>query len=334
MKKFVAIIQKIPAYIMTVPLFLGIMINLILDASMSEGSYKSYTDVVGTISTVLMAILVFGVCSQLNFRKLGKSFVRGGVLLIYKFAISALIGVSVGLVFGPAGFLGISALAIVAGMSNANTALFAGISQTYGEEPDTPSLMVLCLCNSPAFTLIVLVASGLAQVDFIQLLLPIIPMALGILVGNIWPKIQPILYKSALATLPVFALLLGTTISLLQALQGGAQGLLLGLATLILTGLLAFFVSRVYMGKGKYSPMAAGLGTTAGTAIMTPAFIASIGGAAEEIAASATAQIAGSMIFTAALAPVLVAMLFRYEQKRRKKRGVEQIVTAAQLIRQ
>jgi len=330
----IKIIKKIPAYIMTVPLFLGIMINLILNATMSEESYTGYTDVVGTITTVLMAILVFGICSQLNFRKLGKSVVRGGILLVFKFGMSAVIGVSVGLIFGSTGFWGLSALAVVAAMSNANTALFAGISQTYGEEPDTPSLMVLCLCNSPAFTLIVLVASGFSQVNVFQLLLPIIPMALGIAVGNIWPKIQPVLYKAAGAILPVFALLLGTTISLLQALQGGAQGLLLGLATLIFTGLLAFFVSRIYMGKGKFSPMAAGIGTTAGTAILTPSFIASIGGVSDETAAQATTQVAGSMILTAILAPILVALLFKYEQKRREKNGVEKIVTAAELQKQ
>jgi 2-keto-3-deoxygluconate permease len=155
-------------------------------------------------------------------------------------------------------------------------------------------------------------------------------MMLGIAVGNLFPKIQPYLFKMAVAILPVFSLLLGTTISLITALRGGAQGLLLGLVTLAFTGLLTYFISGIYMGKNKRSPMAVGAGTTAGNAIIVPTFIAGLSGIPDEIIAvtgHATAQIAGSMIFTAIFAPILVSLLFKYEQKRRDRLGIAKIIT-------
>ena len=325
-KKVIKIIKMIPGYIMIIPLFIGMIIHLSLDSGGVD--LTGYTDVVGWITTGLMAVLVFGICAKLNFRKLGTPFKRGGVLLGVKFIVSALVGLAVGLFFGAEGFWGISVMAMVAAMSCANLALFAGLGQTYGDKHDIPSLMVLAPCLSPAFTIIVLAIGGFTDVNIqaMDIILPIIPMVLGILVGNLWPKVQPILYKIAGATLPVFSLLLGTTISFKVALTGGAQGLILGVIVLA-TGLIAFFLSRLYMGKGKNSPMAAGIGITAGSAIMIPTAIEKLGLVTGDIIMQATAQIAGSMIITVFLCPIIVAVLFKWEKKRRAAKGIPMFET-------
>ena len=122
-------------------------------------------------------------------------------------------------------------------------------------------------------------------------------------------------------------LLIGTTVSIMTAVRGGAQGLLLGVITLVLTGIVSFFVSRFYMGKGKFSPNAIANGTTAGTSVSIPAFMAASAGFSDELVATATAQIAGSMLITAIIAPILVALFFKWEQKRREKNEIAQIVT-------
>jgi 2-keto-3-deoxygluconate permease len=330
MKPVIKIFKKIPGAIVIIPMFVGMLLLLIIDASLSESAYLAYKNVVIYISNALMILLVFWICSQLDFRKVSKSLSRGVVLLSLKFIIGATLAIITIRLFGSAGIFGISALAIVAAITNPNTALFAGIATQYGEEEDAPSIMVLCFGHGPFFTLLVLAASGLVNVDIFTMLIPLLPMILGVVVGNLFPKLQPYLLKMAGATLPIFALLLGTTISLTTALQGGVQGLLLGLVTLILTGVLAFFVSRIYMGKNKFSPVAIGTGTTAGNAIIVPIFIAGLNDIPYEIVSvsgQATAQIAGSMIFTAIFAPILVAVFFRYEQKRREKLGIEMIKT-------
>ena len=313
-----------------VPLFVGMLIHLIMEASMSEVTFNNYRDIIVSTSNVLLMLLVFGICSQLNFKKVGGSLKRGAVLLSLKFFVAAGLAILVVVLVGPAGFLGISALAIVAAISNPNTALFAGIATQYGEDEDAPAIMILCLGNGPFFSLLVLSASGLLSVDFLTMIIPLFPMILGIAVGNVAAKLQPYLLKMTVIILPIFALMLGTTISIITALRGGAQGLLLGFVTLVLTGLLAYFISGIYMGKGKRSPMAAGAGTTAGNAIMVPTFIAGLSGISDEIIAvanQAVAQVAGSMIFTAIFAPIVVSLVFKYEQKRREKLGFERIVT-------
>ena len=326
----VTLFKKIPAAIVIVPLFVGMLIHLIMETSMSEMAFANYNDIIVNISNVLLMLLVFGICSQLNFKKVGSSLKRGAVLLSLKFFVAAVLAILVVVFAGPAGFLGISALAIVAAISNPNTALFAGIAKQYGEDEDAPAIMILSLGNGPFFSLLILSASGLLSVDFLTMLIPLLPMILGIMVGNLIPRAQPYLLKMTIIILPIFALILGTTISVITALRGGAQGLLLGFVTLVLTGILAYFISGVYMGKGKRSPMAAGAGTTAGNAIMVPAFIAGLSGTSDEIIAAsnqAVAQVAGSMIFTAIFAPLVVSMVFKYEQRRREKLGIERIVT-------
>jgi len=321
-------VKKVPAGWAILPLFLGIILNIAIKEPTSSKQYDGYIGVARIIITVVLMVLIFVMCTKINFRKVGKPLLyRGGMLLGLKLLISAGLTFILIAIVGKTGtIIGISAVAVIVALSTVNVMLFAAIGRSYGEEDDVPSIAPLFLTNGPLFTVLVLSASGVANVDIMAIMYPLIAMVAGILVGNVFPKFVPYLAKGVPFIMPVFMLLLGTTISAWQAIQGGAQGLVLGVIALA-AGILAFFVSRLYMGKGRRSPVAMSTGTVGATAISIPAFIANFGGISQELATSAASQIAGAVIITAIFAPIITMLLFKWEQRRRIKNNIPPIIT-------
>ena len=62
--------KKIPAAVVIIPLFIGMLINLVLNTTLSQPAFDKYSGIVSKTSIVLLMALVFGLCSQLNFKKI------------------------------------------------------------------------------------------------------------------------------------------------------------------------------------------------------------------------------------------------------------------------
>lgn len=54
-----------------------------------------------------------------------------------------------GKVFGQAGFWGLTALSIVAGVTNSNGSLYLSLVKTYGDEADAATVALLALNDGP-----------------------------------------------------------------------------------------------------------------------------------------------------------------------------------------
>ena len=112
---------------------------------------------------------------------------------------------------------------------------------------------------------------------------------------------------------------LGAGMNLFNIAAAGASGIVLGLLTLLTTGLLSFIIYSLL--RRQPDPMGAAIGTTAGVAATTPASIAAADPSFEPQVEGATAQIAASVVITAILCPLMVSFLAKWSDKWFEKRG-------------
>jgi len=351
--KLKAAIERIPGGMMLVPLLLGATLNTLDQAHLppiesalralgaapaKNGHYEflrmgavaaegvpSFTEsLFKTGALTLIALFLFCIGSQMTVRIGARALGKGAVLTATRFAVGTLAGFAFGRLADPFhGFLGLSTLAIIAGLCTTNGGLFAALSGQYGNRSDVGALSVLSLNNGPFFTMIVLGLLGerFPAVVFLGVLLPI---ALGMLVGNLDADIQEFLRPGEKLLVPFFAFALGAGMNLAvffqwQFLLGGVT---LGLTTLLVTGAAMWLALTVFGFRSRLAAFAAA--GVAGNTTATPAAIAAAAAAAgspnaaayREIAGIATAQISIAVILTALLCPVAVMLADRWQRAR------------------
>ena len=109
--------------------------------------------------------------------------------------------------------------------------------------------------------------------------------------------------------------------SLITIAKAGVPGIILGLITVLSTGVLTYFIYSAI--RRKPDPMGMAIGTVGGNAVATPASVAAVDTSLEPYAASATAQIAASVVITAILTPVLTGFVARRSQKKLQKNAAD-----------
>jgi 2-keto-3-deoxygluconate permease len=257
---------------------------------------------------------------RIGARALGK----GALLTGTKFIAGTLTGYAIGRVSDPFhGFLGLSTLAIVAAMTNGNGGLFAALTGQYGNRSDVGALSVLSLNDGPFLTMIALGLLGerFPAVVFLGVLLP---LAIGMVLGNLDEEIREFLRPGEKLLVPFFAFALGAGMNLSVFAQWNflLGGLALGLMTLLLSGGAMWLALALFGFRSRLTAFAEG--SAAGNATATPAAIAAAATAAgspnavayQGIVGIATAQISIAVILTALLCPVAVTLADRWQRTR------------------
>ncbi|WP_274650841.1 2-keto-3-deoxygluconate permease [Paenibacillus humicola] len=347
-------IEKVPGGLMVVPLMLGALMNTIDQmhipvvmrflkslgvAPASDGVYE-FMKIGGfaeslfkTGSLTLIALFLFCAGSQMNLRVGGIALKKGVLLTASKY----LVGLGVGVLFAKFsdpmhGLLGLSSMAIIAAMTNGNGGMYAALTGQYGNRSDVGAVSVLSLNDGPFFTLMALgmLGQNFPIIAFIAVLLPI---GIGMLLGNLDPDIREFLRPGEILPVPFFAFALGAGMNLANFFnpQVVGAGVTLGLLTTILTGGIGILVFKVFREKSFIAPVAEA--STAGNAAGTPAAIAAAASVAagsgmmsaadaqayQDVVNIATAQISISTLTTAVLCPVAVILAARYL----KGRGID-----------
>ncbi|MEQ8156684.1 MAG: 2-keto-3-deoxygluconate permease [Clostridiaceae bacterium] len=299
-------IEKVPGGMMVVPLFLGVITNTFFPQFLNVGGFT--TALFGPkASTTILACFMFLIGSQINFKLAPKALKKGALLITGKFIIGAGIGIIVGKVFGPAGVLGLSPLAILAALTNCNGGLYASLASQYGDETDVGAYAILSLKDGPFFTLVALGASGLAQVPFMALVAVMIPIVIGMILGNIDSDMRAFLGSSKLLLIPFFSFPLGAGMNLETIVKAGGPGILLGVIAAF-TGIGAFILLKLF----KEEPIIGlATGSTAGNAVATPAAVAAADPSIAAIAALATAQVAAACVVSAIVCPIIVTYTYK-----------------------
>ncbi|APH05796.1 2-keto-3-deoxygluconate permease [Bacillus weihaiensis] len=344
-------IEKIPGGLMVVPLMLGAALNTIdqmhlpfimeglksLGVSPTADGHYEFLRIGGFSqqlfkdgALVLIALFLFCAGSQMNFRVGGTALKKGVLLTSSKYLTGLAIGLLFGYLFDPmSGLFGLSTVAIIAAMTNGNGGMFAALTSQYGNRSDVGAVAVLSLNDGPFFTLMSLGLLG-SQFPIISFIAVLLPILIGMLLGNLDSDIREFLKPGEILPVPFFAFALGAGMNFATFfnLEVLAAGLTLGFLTTGLTALTGILVFKAFREKSFIAPVSEA--STAGNAVGTPAAIAAAAAVAanagmmtEAEAAAyagivniATAQISISTLTTAILCPIVVILVDKWQRKR------------------
>lgn len=312
--KILATVKRIPGGLMVVPLMLGALVNTFCGGiwQMFDGTFTTYLWKSGAMP--LLSAFIFCNATTIDFRKAGVAVYKGVLLTIVKVGLGTAVGLVCGRLFGEAGFLGLSTLAIVAALVNSNGGLYAALAGEYGDATDVGAVSILSINDGPFFTMLALGAAGAANIPLSVLLGCMIPVVAGCILGNLDEDIRRFCEPGATLLIPFFAFPLGAGLNILNLVKAGASGVLLGIGCLVITGLGGFVVYRLL--RIRHPEVGAAIGTTAGNAAATPLAVAAVDASLLTVAETATAQITAAIIVTAIGCPLLVSFLHKIGERK------------------
>lgn len=297
-------LKKIPAGMMVVPLVLGCLVNTFFPSALQIGGITTAT-FSSAGSSCALGILLFCMGTKLQLKEMPAVIKRGGLLLVSKFVIGAVIGIFIGKFFGPAGILGISSMAVICAVTNSNGSVYYALMQTYGDDVDCGCMPILAINDGPFLTLVALGASGLADIPFMSLVAALVPVIAGMILGNLDHKVTEFFGPAGDVIIPIIGFSLGAGINLVSILEGGVSGIILSMITIFVGGAFICFCDRVIGKRPGYAGWA--VATTAGNAVAVPAVIATADSLWEPFVATATVQVAASSVLSALIVPFIVS---------------------------
>ena len=163
------------------------------------------------------------------------------MLLCTKILMGIVAGIILGHFLGEAPvtsgwFAGISTLAIVAALNDTNGGLYMSLMGQYGSADEAAAYSIMTLESGPFLTMVTLGVAGLAAFPWQTLVGAILPLAAGIILGNLDRELKDFLGRAAPVMIPFFAFALGTTLNLHLVWRAGFLGLALGVGVVVLSG--------------------------------------------------------------------------------------------------
>lgn len=299
--KIMKAINKIPAGMMIVPLFIGILINTFCPQALQIGSFTTATfSNAGAAS--FMGVQLLGIGTMLKFRDMPQVLKRGGVLLVSKFAAGVAIGLVINAIFGEKGIFGLTALALISAITNSNGSVYTALMTTYGDKTDCAAVSMLTFNDGPFLTLVALGASGLANIPLMSLVAVLVPLVVGMVLGNLDEECSKFFTPLVGMMVPFVGLTLGGSINLMNIFTGGIPGIVLALLAMGIAGPITVFCDRKISKRSGYAGVA--VSTVAGNAIATPAAVALIDPSWQPYVGEATTQIAAAVVVTAIVIPL------------------------------
>lgn len=300
-------IESIPGGMMIVPLFAGALLN-----TFCPTFGKTFGSFTGALMTGAMPILaMFYVCmgSTIDLKATPYILRKGGALLGSKILTGALLAVFASWLL-PSGrvesglFAGLSVLAIVAAINDTNGGLYMALMGQFGKKEDVGAYSVMSLESGPFFTMCTLGIAGLAAFPWQTFVGAILPLIVGMILGNLDRDMRDYLSRAVPVMIPFFAFALGCGLNLHDIVKGGMLGIVMGVAVVAISGTILILVDKLTGGNGVAGISAA---STAGNAAAVPAAIAAVDTSYAAVAPTATVLVATCVIVTAVLVPIVTA---------------------------
>lgn len=301
-------IEKVPGGMMVVPLFIGCILNTFFPDALKMGGFVTAL----TQANPMMAMFFVIVGAGMTFKEAPKAMFRGTVLTLVKFLTGIGFGLLVAKVFND-NMLGLSSLAIIAAMTNSNGGLYLALTGELGTKTDSGAYVITALNDGPFFTMVALGTAGVASIPFSAMISIVIPIIIGMIIGNLDPEMKEFLSLGSSKIIPFFAFALGTGLTLDMLIKGGLAGILLGIMTTFVGGIILIIADKLTGGSGIAG---ASLSSTAGNAVATPAAIAEVDPSIASMASLATPQVAASTMTTAILTPLLTNLWVKFMKKK------------------
>ncbi len=300
-------VERIPGGMMIVPLLVGAVITTL--APRTAVFFGSFTSALFTGALPILAVFYVCMGAKITVRSLPQVLRRGGALMATKLGIGLAAGFVLGHLIGVepihAGwFAGLSTLAVVAAVNDTNGGLYMALMEQYGSPEDSAAYSVMALESGPFLTMVSLGVAGLSAFPWQTLVGAILPLMVGMLLGNLDSEMREFLFRGVAVMIPFFAFALGATLDLHRVWAAGLLGLALGLVIVLVCGVCLLVVDRLIGGNGTAGIAAS---TTAGNATAVPILVASANHSYAAAAGPATVLVAASVIVSSLLVPPLTA---------------------------
>lgn len=307
--------KNLPGGLVIIPLVIAVLLATFVPQVFQIGGYVTALFYEGNSCMMGFFLIVCG--SMINVKQVGMPLYKGAIMTGVKFALGVAVGVLVGTICGPEGFLGIAPFVLIATITNSNGSLYISLSSQFGNATDTGAISILSLNDGPFFTLIALGATGLANIPVKSLIAVLIPLLIGFIWGNLDKGFRDAC-KTAQPIVTFFMTIsIGAKTDVRTILTAGVSGIILGLISAA-TAVLFFFIINLLLPKKERNAMGAAIGTTALNSAMTPAAVAEADPSMAQYTSMATAQCATASIITLFLCPFITAAFDKYMMKHKK----------------
>ena len=300
-------IERVPGGMMVVPLVIGATISTL--APTTGAFFGSFTNALFTGALPILAVFYVCMGAKISLASVPRVVRRGGALLGTKIVLGLVAAFILGRLIGvepihSGWFAGLSTLAVVAAVNDTNGGLYMALMEQYGKPEDSAAYSVMALESGPFLTMVSLGVVGLSAFPWQSLVGAILPLAVGMTLGNFDPELRKFLSGGASVMIPFFAFALGATLNLHRVWEAGLLGLALGMTIVLVCAVSLILVDREIGGNGT-AGMAAS--TTAGNAAAVPLLVAAANHNYANAAASATVLVAASVIVSSLMVPPLTA---------------------------
>lgn len=296
---------------MVVPLFLGMLLNTLSPNLLKIGGFTEALTNKGFATILGMYLFVIG--TKMTLKAAPVMLKRGFGILFAKIGVATLIALVVAKFFG-GDLWGLSTLAILAAMNDTNGGMFLALTSSMGDENDAGTYVAQSIETGPFLTMLILVGAGLANIPWLVMVSVILPIAVGTILGNLDEDLRKCFAKHEPVIIPFMAFTLGQGINLKAVIAGGMEGVVLGLAVLVITGIVCIATDVLLGGSGIAGAAAS---STAGNAAGTPSAVGLADPTYAAIAPLATIQVTASVIITAILTPILTSWMYKRVHKKR-----------------
>ena len=296
-------IERIPGGMMVVPLAAGAVMATV--APHTATFFGSFTGALFTGALPILAVFYVCLGATIRVESLPQVLRRGGVLFATKLMSGVIAGVVLGHLIGErpvasGWFAGLSTLAVVVAVNNTNGCLYMALMQQFGTPEEAGAYSLMSFESGPFLTMATLGMVGLSAFPWPALVGGILPLAIGVVLGNIDRDLRAFLGRSAATLIPFFAFALGATLDLHRVWQAGLLGVALALGVLVVSGVALIIADRLAGGTGTAGIAAA---ATAGNGAAVPAIVAAANPAYAAAAGPATILVAACVIVTALTVP-------------------------------
>lgn len=300
-------IESVPGGMMVVPLLVGSVITTF--APHTASFFGSFTSALFTGALPILAVFYVCLGSRITLRSLPQVVRKGGALMGAKIALGVAAGFILGHMIGvepihTGWFAGLSALAVVAAVNDTNGGLYMALMEQYGSPEDSAAYSVMAIESGPFLTMVSLGIAGLSAFPWQTLVGAILPLALGMLLGNLDEELRAFLSHGTGVLIPFFAFAIGATLDLHHVWEAGLLGVALGLVVVFFCGACLVAVDKLIGGNGTAGVAAS---TTAGNAAAVPMLVAAANPNYAAAAGPATVLVASSVIVSSLLVPPLTA---------------------------
>ena len=162
-------------------MLIGVVLNSFVPQVLQIGGF--FTGIVNGTSALVGVFLLF-LGATIDVRSTPKAIKIGAVVIGTKVALSVLLGLGVAFLCND-NFLGLSSLAVISAVSVANNALYSGIVAQYDDDAVKGAVAITSLSVGPTVTMIALSSAGLASISVWSIVGSILPLIIGIALGNL-----------------------------------------------------------------------------------------------------------------------------------------------------